>query len=1250
MEFRILGALEVTDDGRRLELGGAKQRALLAMLLLHANEVVSTDRLIDALWEEEAPEGARKTLQVYVSGLRKALGKDRLETQAPGYTLRVADGELDLTRVERLAAEGRFGEALALWRGPCLQEFAYQRFAAGEIERIEELRLGCVEARIDAELADGRHSALVGDLERLVRENPLRERLRGQLMLALYRSGRQAEALEAYAAARRALVDELGIEPSRELRELEGAILRQDPALELEPRAEPEEAAAPPVRSHAAPRPADRAERKTVTAMYVRLGMTAEGGGDVDPEVLQDALGRAMAEIEAAVAAHQGTVDARAADALTAIFGIPVVHEDDPARAARAAEEARARLQALAGDLRETGVLLETGIGLSTGQVMTGGALRATGEPLTRAAALAHEAEPFGIALDERTRRSASTTRDATRFASPMVGRERERRRLHDTFEQALSDRSCQLFTILGAAGVGKSRLVREFLGEIGNRALVARGRCLPYGDGITFWPLLEAIKELGGLEDPVSVDDVQASLTALVEGEPGGEEVVRSVSELAGLGESAASVEDGFEALRSYLELAAAARPVVVVFDDVHWGEERFLDLVEHLAEWSRGVPLLLVCVARPELLDIRPSWSGGKLNATSILLEPLTEGQTTELVANLVGEATLGGGVSERIAGAAEGNPLFVEEVVSMLIDDGILVREDGRWAATSDLAEVPMPPTIQALLAARLDQLTFDERSAIEAAAVEGMVFHASSVASLLGRDDAATATALASVVRKELVRPDRGVFAGERGFRFRHLMIRDAAYESLPKGSRARLHALHAAWLEERIGDRSVEFDEILGYHLEQSWRYRAELGAVHEETRELGRRAAERLGGAGRRAFARSDAPAGLNLVSRAVSLLTPDDPLRVDLVPNVRVVQGMQDLDWADRVLTEAVEAAATSGDRRLAAHALVQRGLLRLFTASDVTTQELTQSAEQTIKVFEELDDDLGLARAWRLVAQAHYLGRSGAASAEASERALTHARAAADRFEQHEIVEWLVIALLLGPAHGKDAIARCERLLEETAGDPHLEAQILGALAPLLAMQRRAAEADAAMERGSRVMDEAGEPIWVVSFWRAMVHIWRGDEVAAEQELRPSYEALKRIGEKSHFSSLAHGLANSLYMQGRYGEAEELTYECEEACRPNDVHSHVFWRSVRAKVFARRGRFAEALELAHDAVELAEESDFLPARAGALEDVAKVLYMAGRIDEARPALEAAIDRYEQKGNLLAVDRARRLLADRTG
>jgi hypothetical protein len=263
-------------------------------------------------------------------------------------------------------------------------------------------------------------------------------------------------------------------------------------------------------------------------------------------------------------------------------------------------------------------------------------------------------------------------------------------------------------------------------------------------------------------------------------------------------------------------------------------------------------------------------------------------------------------------------------------------------------------------------------------------------------------------------------------------------------------------------------------------------------------------------------------------------MLPPSDPLRVDLLPNVRAIQGMTDLSWAERVLTEAVEAAATAGDRRLAAHALVQRGFLRLFTGSAVEPEELIDAADRAIAVFSELHDELGQARAWRLVGQAHYLGRRVQACVDASERALERVLVAGDPFEEREIVEWLVIALLLGPTAGPDAIPRCERLLEQTAGRPLQQAEVLGALAPLLAMAGRDAEADEVLARGSRIMEDAGEWIWIVSFWRSMVFLWRDDPVAAERELRPGYEALKRIGEKSHFSSLAHGLATAVYMQG--------------------------------------------------------------------------------------------------------------------
>jgi hypothetical protein len=494
-----------------------------------------------------------------------------------------------------------------------------------------------------------------------------------------------------------------------------------------------------------------------------------------------------------------------------------------------------------------------------------------------------------------------------------------------------------------------------------------------------------------------------------------------------------------------------------------------------------------------------------------------------------------------------------------------------------------------------------------------------------------------------VRKELIRPDKPFHSGEDAYRFRHLLIRDAAYAAVPKEVRAALHELHAQWLGTKT--TAVEYEEIVGYHLEQAYRFRSELGALDETTRALGHRAAERLGAAGRRAFMRDDLPAGLNLISRSVAMLPPDDPLRVELVPNVRVIQGLPDLSWADRVLTEAVEAAATTGDRRLAAHALVQRGLLRLFTGSDVTPAELFDVSDRAVAVFEELGDELGLARAWRLAAQAHYLERCGAATAEASERALVHARRARDRFEEREIVRWLTIALLLGPAPAPEAIARCRELLAETWDDVLLPAEISGAAAALVAMQGSAAEAEELIGQARTAMEVAGETIWVVMFWYSFAAL-QGDAASAEAEIRLAYDALGRLGERTNFSTMAHALSNAVYLQGRYDEAERLTEECERAARPNDIHSQILWRSTRAKVFARRQAFDEAERLAREAIEFAESSDFLLAHAAALADLGEVLELMGREEEADRTLIDAAALYERKGNVVAAGRCRARLA----
>jgi len=796
VEFRILGLLEVVEHGQPLEVGRGKDSALLALLLLNANRPVSVERAVDELWEGlKPPANASKTVQIYVSRLRSRLGSERILTTPAGYVLKADASEVDASRFERLAAEGQahleagkldraVGEltaALDLWRGEALADFGFDVFAQAEIGRLRERHESAVADQIDARLGLGQAAELITELEALVREHPLWERPRRQLMLALYHAGRQADALEAYQEARSTFVEGLGIEPSRALRELHQQILNQDPALEPEPRAAegatPEETSASPA-ADAAGGLVPRNARKTVTVLFLGFEVSSPVGGQLDPEILRRIEGRILGRGQAAVERHGGSIDTASGAALTAVFGLPTVHEDDALRAVRAATEAREAFAGLAAELdAELGIALEWRIGISTGEVIVSGGeatqSRVSGAALSSSSLIAAAGQ---LICDRTTYRHVrdrvaahetgevwritglldAPRGDGSRLTSPMVGRERERRRLLDAFEQAVGDRSCQLFTVLGVAGVGKSRLVQEALGSLSGRALIARGRCLPYGEGITFWPLAEAVAELAGVDHGASTDEALTKLTsALGEGD-GAQSAARQVGELIGLVEATGRIEERFAAVAELLGSLARSGPVVVVFDDIHWGEPTFLDLVERLTDSVRGVALLIVCLARPELLELRAGWGGGKLNATTTLLEPLSADECTVLIRNLVGVTR---GIESRIVEAAEGNPLFVEEMLSVLIDDGLLVRDKNRWRTTGDIAAVPVPATIHAVLAARLDQLDHVERAVIERAAVDGKVFVEGAIADLLPQElREAVHPALGSLVRKDLIRAE------------------------------------------------------------------------------------------------------------------------------------------------------------------------------------------------------------------------------------------------------------------------------------------------------------------------------------------------------------------------------------------------------------------------------------------------------------------------------------------------------------
>jgi DNA-binding SARP family transcriptional activator/tetratricopeptide (TPR) repeat protein len=1246
VEFRILGPLDVRDDGRPIELGAGKPRALLAVLLLNANRVVSKDVLLESLWGERPPGTATKALQVYVSQLRKALGKDRILTRPLGYELRIAPGELDADRVEQLISDGDFEAALGLWRGRPLADFAYEGFAQSEIARLDELRVACLERRVDVDLAGGGHAALVGELEGLVRLHPLRERLRAQLMLALYRSGRQADALDVYQAGRTLLSDELGLEPGAELRELQRRILAHDPELGL-----PREAVTVSVGDEPVRPTLPREARKTVTVLSCEVFPT---GAELDPESLDQMTARGFDELLPVLERHGATIERSMGGAVSAIFGIPVVHEDDALRAARAAVEMRERLEASRDELlTHWGSALQLRVGIGTGEVlvvMEADRPLATGHPVQAAIRLQQAASPNEILVDERTRRILSDAADVEtradltrlvrvrpvaldtrrRFDSPMVGRERERRRLGDAFEQALGDRSCQLFTIIGAPGVGKSRLVREFSEDVADRALIARGRCLPYGEGITYWPVLEAVRDAAGLEATDSTEQSLIKLAAVLDDGDEAALAARRVGEVIGLTEEVSGPEESFWGVRTFFEALARRRPLVVVFDDIHWGEATFIDLVDHICDWSRDAPILLLCVARLELLEHRPHWGGGKLNATSVLLEPLSEAESAQLVHNLSESVELAESARGRIVDAAGGNPLFVEEMVAFLLEDA------------SDSTEVP--PTIHALLAARLDRLPDEERVVVEAAAVEGMMFHEAVVAEVKAMPQEDVQAALRALLRRGLIRPDQPLFSGERAYRFRHLLIRDAAYDSIPKAARATLHEGYADWLERRSGGRALEFEEILGYHLEQAFRYRSELGRVDEAAVDLARRAGRRLGVAGRRALARGDTPAAINLASRAASLLPTDDPMRVHVIPGVRTVQGHGgELAWADTLLRDAI----ATGDVRLQTHARVQQALLRLFTRSDVRVDELVTLAMDAIEVFGELRDELGLARAWRLLQQARYLGRQGADSADAAEQALVYARRADDLLEEEEILAWLGIALFMGSTPASEASRRVEAQLSSRREIRTVEVLLLAILATLEAMQGRLAEARELVDRAGPVADELGyqSQLGAFTFHQGVVELLAGDPAAAERTIRPALEQLELVGDTSNYSSIVAVLARAVYDQGRYGEAEELTQRSERAAHLNDVHAQITWRHVRSKALARRGELEEAERLGEQAIAYAADSDFLNPYGDALLDRAEVLDLAGRPQDGIPAVQQAIRLFEQKGNVVSAAVARAML-----
>jgi class 3 adenylate cyclase/tetratricopeptide (TPR) repeat protein len=962
--------------------------------------------------------------------------------------------------------------------------------------------------------------------------------------------------------------------------------------------------------------------RKTVTVLFADVTGSTELGERLDPESFRRVMARYFDVARTSLERHGGTVEKFIGDAVMAVFGVPTLHEDDALRALRAAVDLRDSLASLNVELeRDYGVSLRLRTGVNTGEVVTGTEERlATGDAVNVAARLEQAAQPDEILVGEETRRLASAAIETEpvapltlkgksepfaahrllrvmegapaferRLDAPLVGRGEELARVRAVFDASVTARRCGLVTVLGPPGIGKTRLAREVAVALRDDASVVSGRCLPYGEGITFWPLVEIFREAG------AEGELEDALTA---GAP----------------------EDIFWSVRKALERHARERPLALVIEDIHWAEPTLLDLVEHVATWTRDAPLFLLCLSRPELIDERPAWSG-----ESITLEPLSGDEADQLIESLLGGAELADATRARIREVAEGNPLFVEQLLAMLAEGG-------------DPTHVP--GTVQALIAARLDALPDDERAVVERASVVGLEFEWDALGQLAPDGRRPPGALLSGLVRKELIRPHEAI---ADTFRFRHVLIQQAAYARIPKEQRSVLHERFAGWLD----GRGEEFDEIVGYHLEQAYRCLVELGPPTDRSHALGERAATLLAASGKRAEARGDTGAAANLLERAGALLPTDDGARLALMPALgRLLREAARMDEAEVLLADTVERAETAGERRIAAHARVALTDIR-FHKTAIGREEVLREIERALAVFTSLDDKSGMARALTLRGKVEFWAGATATAKQSLELAARYASEAGDRAEESESLQYVLSTAVYGPTPAAEGLRRIEEIEGRAHGNSRLHMSCLISGARLEAMQRRFDTARTRLEEARAIGEEHGLDVLLATHHRpaaGFVELLAGAPLSAEHELRAACEFLEQVGELGYLSSAAPILVDALIAQGRDDEAMQLVerWPADRLTVPEDVDAHVGWRRVRARLLARRGDLEEAERLAREATQLAAPTDYIDVHGRACADLADVLRLAGRPDEAATALDEAIRLFEQKGNLASAASAR--------
>jgi class 3 adenylate cyclase/ketosteroid isomerase-like protein/tetratricopeptide (TPR) repeat protein len=1006
--------------------------------------------------------------------------------------------------------------------------------------------------------------------------------------------------------------------------------------------------------------------RKIVTVLFSDLTGSTALGERMDPESVRAIMTPVYASMRNEVEAKGGVVTKFVGDGVMAAFGVPEVREDD---AMRAVDAAVAMQQAIARLSLDLPVVLSLKVGVNTGEVVVGsGDEDIVGDCVNVASRLEGAAAPGEVLVGEETwrlTRSSATYEPVAPLAlkgkaqpvpayrlvslertqeagtAAFVGRAGELGVLQGLFEEAVTANAARLATIVGSPGLGKTRLARELGASLVDRATVVETRCDAAGTA-TFAPIADALRSVAGIPETASPDEVRMHIAGLISEEnEDRERVATRVAAILGAGD-AGSTEETFWAIRRLVETAAVVRPIVLILDDLQWAEPLLLDLVEHLVEWSRSSPVLIVVTGRPELREMRP-----RMTERAISLEGLDGHATEALACSLLGTDRVPRELLARLPSSTEGNPLFVREFVRMLVDDGVLRRSGEAWISTIDVDAIQVPPTIHSLLAARVDRLTPHERTVLELASVIGKEFYMGAIAEIAPAAVKVDLSAhLESLRRKELVEPAGTYWIDEPVFRFHHALIQDAAYRRLLKESRAELHERVADWLEAKTGGVIGEHDELVGYHLEQAYQCRRQLGLDDDHVAEIGRRAGLLLGSAARGALDLDDLPSAAALSGRALACLDASEEARAEiLLTGCEALLATGDVVRAAEAVAELERGAATSA--RLKAWATCFSCELTNMTDPSRLRETEELVAEAAAELI-ALGDPGGAAKAFTVQAiSLAGLGRV-AACESALDRALNAARDADDRRRVTAVLAFAPVAALWGPSPVSRAGGRCldiVRLLRITTGSPAVEATSERCQAVLESFRGRAPAARRMLERVRAKVEELGlrQGLLETELFYGIVELVARDPSAAELHLRAARDGFHAMGNDLSTARAAALLGRALLAMEDEDAAAIYVTESERL-GGDDLKNAIAWRAVRAELLARKGELDEARRLAEEAVEFASRTDALIDHADACMALAEVCHRAGDVAGARRARDAAIALYERKGATAYIEATRPL------